>query len=824
MHWCLDAVSNIQSNESQASSSSTTTTTSAPVTGVTPKAAQTPNKYAYYMTQYYQPTASTAYPSSSSSSSSSTTSAAAAISNIPQVSQTQSNPYSVNQSNPYSVNQSNPYSVNQSNPYSVNQSNTYQNLQQQQPPPPPIPPTNWQTQVAVTTQSISQQPSLSYSSYPQYGNSYQYQQYQQYHQQQQQQQQQLQSYHQIYNQQNSQIQSNVNSSVPTSTLYPSSIQQMNMNKPNPLRFAPPPPPPPPSENKTSQSKPGEYPPKLKKFVEDSFAKCENEDDRKYISDILRNIIQKVQADDRLHVHRWDLEPVPQLPRKIAANSSLKISINTAHNSTNNTYESSSNNSSPRGKESRKRKNRINLDDDDNDDKKYNTGFDKSEAKLSLRGNRFKQQNQDDYKDSNQNINKKKGKGKKIKDDYDHGQGILIMGDDEDEGGGMIVGLCEEMCPQEEKDSRDPGVCEDPNNKEFWIKTFVRSSAGAKLAIPNLVRTPAALLKTCKFIEEFLVPIFENYLDPQVQKRFRVQLDESGQIEEDYAVRLYQYLWYRFKMIANDLEMQSLALSKDLTWVSIHESMCRCLIIMDHHMQKYETFHHHLEQNRQQFNKSLKTLISMYRSDSWGFPNAPNRTEFTCYFILSQLGTPTECNRILRRQPPNILASPQLAFCLKVIEAYVTENYMMFFKLFKAADIYQACLLHPHIRAMRYTAIEQLIFRNKRPNDTNDVYQVDDFMRTLVFDNFQVAVNFLTYYGIEVNDDGNAIFNDIVQRREKMRGLINVVVDDDDDDRGNVDNGPPQTEYMLNNIEAKRSGLTFTDLCRGEGIKVQPVKK
>jgi hypothetical protein len=396
------------------------------------------------------------------------------------------------------------------------------------------------------------------------------------------------------------------------------------------------------------------------------------------------------------------------------------------------------------------------------------------------------------------------------------QMTMFTGDDDDEASGAIVGTCEDMCPQVERHDRDSSglrhICEPSEDK--MIKRYKRSAAATTLNIPRLVRTPLTLLKTCRYMEESIVPIFETFKNRDIKARFKVEVDSSMEMTESYAIQLYKFIWDRYKMIGSDFNMQSNALSKDITWVECHESMCRCLILMDHYMQKYENFvTMQMEQNRQQVNKFLKSLMGLYKHPDLANVKAPNRSEFISYYILSQLGNPMEVKLLLRQQPSYILKSNQLTFCATVAGAMANRDYGLFFKLFRQADIFQANLLHPFILEMRLEATQRMIMSSKRPNEPT-VYPVSDFRSVLAFDNVDATIAFLTHCGIEIDtaDDQNGDSDDAVN------DYYAVFTDERIFDRMPLDkNGKPilpVTEYMANNIEkSKRVGQSFTDLCR-----------
>jgi len=86
-------------------------------------------------------------------------------------------------------------------------------------------------------------------------------------------------------------------------------------KPNASRFGAPQdsaqlqPPNPPVQPKAPVDK---QPASLKEFVKRSFANCGDDIERSYVSKELQKLISKVTAEGRLNVHRWDLEPIPEL--------------------------------------------------------------------------------------------------------------------------------------------------------------------------------------------------------------------------------------------------------------------------------------------------------------------------------------------------------------------------------------------------------------------------------------------------------------------------------------------------------------------------------
>lgn len=104
-----------------------------------------------------------------------------------------------------------------------------------------------------------------------------------------------------------------NASAPT-------MPAVTAKPPNPARFT--------STTTSATTKPDTkkqspmWPPSLKAYVERAFAKCTSDEDRSYVSNALRILIAKVSNDNRLHVHKWEFEPLPTPPPKPVTNSAV----------------------------------------------------------------------------------------------------------------------------------------------------------------------------------------------------------------------------------------------------------------------------------------------------------------------------------------------------------------------------------------------------------------------------------------------------------------------------------------------------------------------
>lgn len=67
----------------------------------------------------------------------------------------------------------------------------------------------------------------------------------------------------------------------------------------------------------------QQPSSLKDFVKRSFASCLTDNERGFVNGALAKLIARITADGRLHVHRWELEPIPRMPSAAPERVTLK---------------------------------------------------------------------------------------------------------------------------------------------------------------------------------------------------------------------------------------------------------------------------------------------------------------------------------------------------------------------------------------------------------------------------------------------------------------------------------------------------------------------
>lgn len=312
-----------------------------------------------------------------------------------------------------------------------------------------------------------------------------------------------------------------------------------------------------------------------------------------------------------------------------------------------------------------------------------------------------------------------------------------------------------MCPEEERIKRvnesDVHKLELPYGnatlQDLMVKKFQRSSADHELQIAHLLRTPKALLKSIRYIE--------NYIMNKANEGFDARCNEVPT-----NLFVYLFVWDRYRMIAKDFTLQQSAVALSSVWVECAERMARWFILMDHKMQGNEDYvGGHAQQNGEQLNNLLKTLHGYYfrartfKTDqsSADSLHMPNKAEFVGYFIIFQLGNGGEVSKYLQQLPEEVLNSEPIKFTLLIWSSLKTENYASFFKLLKKASILQACLMHRYVGEVRMLAIRKIVKTFCIPNARglpSVEFCLSDLIRWLCFEGVSDVIEWVEHCGLE----------------------------------------------------------------------------
>ena len=266
--------------------------------------------------------------------------------------------------------------------------------------------------------------------------------------------------------------------------------------------------------------------------------------------------------------------------------------------------------------------------------------------------------------------------------------------------GHIVGMCDLMCPEKEREFRsangDLEIFEriDPDdrtksNSDLCIKKYTRI---VDEITPDMVRT-------------------KKGLQLAIEQLWRI-LDGR---DEDFMTKS-KFLWDRLRSIRQDLNLQQIT---DSFAVTLLEQMVRYTILAEHELCE-ETASatnpdgHNSHLNVEQLTKTLTSLRHMYddHADRGQQLSVDSEAEMYCYQLLLRIDSHgryavqrSEMLNDLRGVRPEVLKHRDVQFALECHRAYHGNNVAGFFRLVNKATYLQACCLHKFFNSMRGKALE-----------------------------------------------------------------------------------------------------------------------
>ena len=379
--------------------------------------------------------------------------------------------------------------------------------------------------------------------------------------------------------------------------------------------------------------------------------------------------------------------------------------------------------------------------------------------------------------------------------------------------------------------------------DLMVKRLIKSSADHSIQIPEQIRTPSTLLRTIRYLEEYVMDADLHGPDPRFpvgsggadffgssfvtehnQQQQLLMNNNKGDIAEFRSPTLdevYFFCFDRMRMVAKDFILQSsgangedaddisngTAFQISPVWIECHERIARYYIIMDNYMRQSDVYlENHAEQNKEQMNNVFKTLIGYYTGAAGQHVPKQNRAEFTAYYLFGQLGNKGEVTKYLRTVPRDVLASAEFAFLLEVWGAYRRADYAQFFKMLKKANLLQACMMRQYVSELRLSAIKKLAVVYCPPGrvvaDTPPVpFPLNpDLVDLLMFEDLQDCLDFLHHCRLPIEG------NHVLFLKQQVTSQLPV-------DK-NGDPVAPWVRHMEKRIDAKRAGVSLRDACRG----------
>ncbi|RPB05722.1 hypothetical protein L873DRAFT_1662166 [Choiromyces venosus 120613-1] len=271
----------------------------------------------------------------------------------------------------------------------------------------------------------------------------------------------------------------------------------------------------------------------------------------------------------------------------------------------------------------------------------------------------------------------------------------------------FLGTCMDMCPEFERVERSVQHSVDPLeldprtgeiDRNYAVKRFHRPAAGNDAQLPSDVRPPKVLVSTLAYLIYNLcggnVPLSKTH--PFIRDRTRA-------IRQDFTLQNY----------------------RKAETVQCHEIIARFHILSLHKLAKDTPDHFVAQQEIEQLQKTLTTLMELYEDARLDGHNYPNEAEFRSYQIITHIRDP-DLQRQAQRWPYHIFSSAPVQMALKffaLIQANNRKqtnlgtkntescfnNFGTFFKLAKGNKVpyLMACLLETHFSEVRKYALKAM---------------------------------------------------------------------------------------------------------------------
>ncbi|KAL6452564.1 SAC3 Nuclear mRNA export protein SAC3 [Candida maltosa Xu316] len=310
------------------------------------------------------------------------------------------------------------------------------------------------------------------------------------------------------------------------------------------------------------------------------------------------------------------------------------------------------------------------------------------------------------------------------------------------------GSCLDMCPVFERVRRQlennvKALEKDPTtnkiSRERAVKAFSRPAAGQPPPLPSDVRPPHVLKQTLDYL-------VDTVLD---------QLPDA-----------HSFIWDRTRSIRQDFTYQN---NFGPEAIDCHERIVR-IHLLSLHIMAGSDVEYSQQQELEQFNKALQTLMEIYQDVRTNGGKSPNEVEFRAYHLLSHVRDP-DLERQIQNLPNDIFQDSKVQLALNfrnimtqnnVVERGVTNLvgalnlYTEFFRLVYSDEtpLLMACLLETHFNEVRFYALKAM---SRSFHTKTKPYSLTTLQHVLGFDSMDKLIKFLKYYEIDiVNNNGEAL--------------------------------------------------------------------
>ncbi|XP_075036554.1 germinal-center associated nuclear protein [Mixophyes fleayi] len=298
---------------------------------------------------------------------------------------------------------------------------------------------------------------------------------------------------------------------------------------------------------------------------------------------------------------------------------------------------------------------------------------------------------------------------------------------------LFVGTCPDMCPEKERYMREtrkqlsiyeffPGT--DKLDHAAAIKEYSRSSADQEEPLPHELRPMPVLCMTM------------NYLVTRI-------MDQGEANYRDW----YDFVWNRTRGIRKDITQQHLS---DPFTVSLMEKCMRFHIHCAYQLCEEPMSSFDPKINNENLTKCLQSLKEMYKDLHNRGETCTCEPEFRGYSVLLNLNQ-GDILREVQQFPQTIRNSEEVKFAVQVFSALNSTNYVQFFKLVRSASYLNSCILHCYFGQIRRDALRVLNVAYTPSILRPTLFQLENMVRLLFFQDADDATEFLTAYGLCVSD-------------------------------------------------------------------------
>lgn len=321
---------------------------------------------------------------------------------------------------------------------------------------------------------------------------------------------------------------------------------------------------------------------------------------------------------------------------------------------------------------------------------------------------------------------------------------------------MFQGSCMDMCPTFERVRRalennvknlEKDTASGKITRARAVKAFSRPAAGQPPPMPSDVRPPIVLVQTLDYIVDNILP----------------QLPEA-----------HSFIWDRTRSIRQDFTYQNY-FGKEA--IDCNERIVRIHLLSLQIMANSEV-EYSQQQELEQFNKALQTLVEIYDDVRNHGGLCPNEAEFRAYHLISHFRDP-ELERDLQLLPQNVFNDPlvQLAVRFRTLMAQnnvvergytnVVGSLNIFVEVFRLTyndetPFLLASLLQIHFNEIRFYALKAI---SRSYHTKGRPIPATSLQSMLGFDTMEQTLKFVSYYEVDTIQEGDTILIDLLNKEK-----------------------------------------------------------